>query len=127
LKGLGFVSGHRFSDAESSSKSIANLGARSAFVTALALLLSTYVLADGASEIYKAKCSACHGFHGAGDTMIGKNLRLRPLSSPEVQNRSDEELFTVISKGKNKMPSFDRKLSPDQIRDLVRHIRSLKK
>jgi cytochrome c553 len=93
----------------------------------LTLLLSANVLADCASETYRAKCSACHGVHGAGDTMIGKNLRLRSLSSPEAQNRSDEELFNVISKGKNKMPSFDRKLSSDQIRDLVRHIRSLKK
>ena len=93
----------------------------------LTLILSGYAFADGASETYKAKCSACHGVRGAGDTMIGKNLKLRSLFSPEVQNRSDEELFTLISKGKNKMPSFDRKLSSDQIRDLVRHIRSLKK
>ncbi len=93
----------------------------------LTLLVSPYALSDGASETYKAKCSACHGAHGAGDTMIGRNLKLRPLSSSEVQNRSDEELFTVISKGKNKMPSFDKKLSPDQIHDLIHHIRSLKK
>jgi mono/diheme cytochrome c family protein len=93
----------------------------------LTLLLSVNALAEGTSETYKAKCSACHGVHGAGDTMIGKNLKLRPLSSPEVQNRLDEELFNVISKGKNKMPSFDKKLSPGQIRDLVRHIRSLTK
>ena len=93
----------------------------------LTLCLSGYALADGASETYKAKCSACHGVHGAGDSMIGKNLKLRSLASHEVQDRSDTELFTVISKGKNRMPSFDKKLSPDQIRDLVRHIRSLKK
>ncbi len=92
----------------------------------LTLLLSAYALADGASDTYKAKCSACHGVNGAADTMIGKNLKLRSLASAEVQNQPDEALFTIISKGKNKMPSFDKKLSPDQIRSLVRHIRSLK-
>lgn len=94
--------------------------------TLLTLSLSTYALADGGYETYKAKCSACHGVNGAGDTMIGKNLKLRSLASPDVQSQSDDELLTIISKGKNKMPSFNSKLSPDQIRTLVRHIRSLK-
>jgi mono/diheme cytochrome c family protein len=93
----------------------------------LTLMFSTYAFADSGADIYKTKCSACHGKHGAGDTMLGKNLRLRPLGSDEVQERSDDELFAIISKGKNRMPSFDRKLSKDQIRDLVKYIRLLKK
>ena len=58
--------------------------------------------------------------------MLGKNLKIRSLRSPEVQKQSDEELFNIISKGRYKMPAFDRKLSKEQIRELVRHIRSLK-
>jgi cytochrome c553 len=98
-----------------------------AFLILLALLCSTYTFADSAADIYKTKCSACHGKNGAGDTMLGKNLKLRPLASDEVQERSDDELFTIISKGKNRMPHFDHKLSKDQIHDLVKYIRSLKK
>jgi mono/diheme cytochrome c family protein len=93
----------------------------------LALLFSTCALADSGADIYKTKCSACHGKNGAGDTMLGKNLKLRPLGSDEVQERSDDELFTIISKGRNRMPPFDRKLSKDQIHDVVKYIRSLKK
>ena len=96
-------------------------------VIVLALIFSTYTFADSGADIYKTKCSACHGKNGAGDTMLGKNLKLRPLGSDEVQERSDDELFAIISKGKNRMPSFDRKLSKDQIRDLVKYIRLLKK
>jgi len=92
----------------------------------LALLLSTYTLAGSGSDTYKAKCSACHGANGAGDTMLGKNLKLRPLASADVQKESDDELATIISKGRNRMPPFDGKLSPNQIRDLIKHIRSLK-
>jgi cytochrome c6 len=93
------------------------------------LSTSTYALADSGAEIYKAKCSACHGANGAGDTMIGKNLYLRALGSSDVQKQSDDELFTIIGRGKNKdrMPSFDRKLSKEQIRDVVRYIRTLRK
>jgi cytochrome c6 len=96
-------------------------------VIVLALMFSTYTLADSGADTYKTKCSACHGKNGAGDTMLGKNLKLRPLASDDVQKQSDDELFTIISKGKRRMPPFDRKLSKDQIRDLVKYIRSLKK
>jgi len=59
--------------------------------------------------------------------MLGKNLKIRPLGSGDVQKQSDEELTTIIAKGKNRMPSFDRKLSKEQIGDVVRYIRSLNK
>jgi mono/diheme cytochrome c family protein len=93
----------------------------------IALLCSSSALADNGAEIYKKKCAACHGSTGAGDTMIGKNLRIRSLRSPEVQKRSDEELFKIIAKGRNRMPAFDHKLSREQIHDLVRYIRALDK
>jgi mono/diheme cytochrome c family protein len=93
----------------------------------LAFLFSTHAFADSGADIYKTKCSACHGKNGAGDTMLGKNLKLRPLGSDDVQKQSDDELFTIISKGKKRMPPFDRKLSKDQIHDLVKYVRSLKK
>ena len=104
-----------------------NRAVLNAAIILLALLFSTYTFADSGADIYKTKCSACHGKNGAGDSMLGKNLKLRPLGSDDVQKQSDDELFTIISKGKKRMPPFDRKLSKDQIRDLVKYIRSLKK
>ncbi|MGA7648090.1 MAG: cytochrome c [Terriglobales bacterium] len=89
-------------------------------------LLSTYTLAETGAEIYKARCSACHAASGAGDTMLGKNMKLRALGSPDVQKQSDQELATIISRGKNRMPAYDRKLSKDQIAAVVKYIRSLK-
>jgi mono/diheme cytochrome c family protein len=94
---------------------------------AASLLFCTFAFADMVPDAYKSRCAACHGAHGMGDTMIGNNLKIRNLASDEVQKRSDDELFNIISKGRNRMPAFDRKLSPDQIRELVKHIRSLKK
>ena len=96
-------------------------------VLALALLFSTYTLAGAGADTYKAKCSWCHGGNGAGDTVLGKNLKVRPLGSADVQKQSDDELATIVGKGKNMMPSFDRKLSREQIADVVKYIRSLKK
>jgi len=93
----------------------------------MALLFSTYTLAESGADIYKTKCSACHGTNGAGDTMLGKNLKLRHLGSADVQKQSDDELATIIGKGRNRMPAFDHKLTKDQIAALVKYIRSLKK
>jgi mono/diheme cytochrome c family protein len=95
-------------------------------VLALALVFSTYTFADGGAD-FKAKCAACHGATGAGDTTMGKNLKLKDLGSAEVQKQSDEELTTAIAKGKGKMPAYDSKLSKDQISDVVKFIRTLKK
>jgi mono/diheme cytochrome c family protein len=93
---------------------------------AVALLLSAPTFADSGADVYKMRCSACHGANGAGQTMLGKNMRLRPLAAPEVQNQSDAQLAAIISQGKNRMPSYSRKLSKDQIAAVVKYIRALK-
>ncbi len=93
---------------------------------AVTLVLSTYTFADAGAD-FKAKCAACHGPDGAGQTTMGKNLKLKDLGSAEVQKQSDEELTTIITKGKGKMPAYGGKLTPEQISGFVKYIRSLKK
>jgi len=93
-----------------------------------AFVLSTWaVAADTAADVYKAKCASCHGPDGKGETPMGKNLKLKDLGSADVQNMSDAELTTIIEKGKKPMPPYEGKLTKDQISDLVKWIRTLKK
>jgi cytochrome c6 len=103
------------------------------------ILLSAAVLAallgaampSGADEpgekLYKAKCAACHGADGKGETSVGKASKIRDLGSAEVQNQGDADLTAVITSGKNKMPGYGKSLKPEQIKDLVSYIRSLKR
>jgi cytochrome c6 len=91
------------------------------------VLWSTPAVADDAAGTYKAKCAACHGADGKGETAIGKKMGMKDLASPEVQKMSDDELTTVIADGKDKMPSYKKSLKPEQIKDLVGYIRSLAK
>ncbi|MCU1347566.1 MAG: hypothetical protein JWO56_596, partial [Acidobacteria bacterium] len=79
---------------------------------------------DGA--VYKAKCAACHGPDGSGNTTVGKSLKLRPLGSPDVQQLTDAELTKVIADGKGKMPAYGKKLTPDEIQCLITLIRTMK-
>ena len=81
---------------------------------------------DGAA-IYKAKCAMCHGPDGAGQTPMGKNMKLRDLRSAEVQKQTDAELTKWIADGKGKMPAYKGKLTPADIDALVGYIRSIKK
>jgi cytochrome c6 len=119
-----FLSGLRFNDAGRPQRTNAPLGVASLIAL---LLFSHQAFADSGADVYKAHCSSCHAASGAGDTMLGKNLKLRPLTSPEVLSQSDEELVSITSKGKNRMPAYGRRLSQQQIEAVVKHIRSLKK
>jgi len=91
-------------------------------VIALAMIFSTYTFADAGAD-YKAKCAMCHGANGEGKAA----MKTRDFASADVQKQSDAELTDIITKGKGKMPSYDGKLSKDQIGDLVKWIRTLKK
>jgi len=96
-------------------------------ILTFALVFSTWSLADGGADLFKAKCAACHGADGAGKTPMGQKFNLRDLGSPDVQKQSDADLNGIITNGKDKMPKYDGKLSADEISSVVKFIRTLKK
>jgi mono/diheme cytochrome c family protein len=91
-------------------------------LVAIALTFSTYSFADAGAD-YKAKCAMCHGANGEGKAA----MKTKDFASPDVQKMSDAELTEVIAKGKSPMPAYDGKLTKEQITDLVKWIRTLKK
>ena len=101
---------------------------RLTLVLALVLFAAPLLAAtpDGGA-LFKSKCATCHGPDGAGQTAIGKSMKLRALGSAEVKKLTDAQLSAIISDGKNKMPGYKGKLSPDEIRQIVRHIRTFKR
>jgi cytochrome c6 len=82
---------------------------------------------SGGEAVYKAKCVACHGADGKGETTVGKTNKVRDLGSADVQKQSDDELAGIIGNGKGKMPAYGKSLKPEQIKELVAYIRTLKK
>ena len=95
-------------------------------VLTFTLVFSTWSLADGGADTFKAKCAMCHGPDGKGDTSMGKTMKLRDLGSADVQGQSDADLTGIITNGKGKMPKYDGKLTKDQINDVVKYVRTLK-
>ena len=80
-----------------------------------------------AAAVFKAKCALCHGPEGRADTPTGKALKIRDLGSAEVQGQSDDALYEIISKGKGKMPAYEKSLGADTCRELVAQIRKFKR
>lgn len=83
---------------------------------------------DTGQKIYKKNCAMCHGADGAGDGPMGKMLKPQPPSFADAERmaeRPDEALVTRIKEGKKPMPSYEGRLSEDQIQDILAFIRSL--
>lgn len=80
-----------------------------------------------AAATYKTKCASCHGADGGGQTATGKKLKLKDLRAAEVQGMTDDQLLTIISKGKGKMPGYAKSLGAETCKGLVAYIRGLKK
>ena len=93
----------------------------------LILVAGSTAFAQAGKDVFSAKCVMCHGADASANTPMGKNLKIPDLRSPEVQKKSDAELETIISKGKNKMPAYEGKLSKEQIAQVTAYIRDLGK
>jgi cytochrome c6 len=95
----------------------------------LAAALTVTIFASSAfaqgEETFKAKCVACHGADGSGNTAMGKKFNLRDLRSAGVQSESDAALTAVITNGKPPMPAFGKTLDAAAITGLVTYIRSI--
>jgi mono/diheme cytochrome c family protein len=89
----------------------------------LVVTLAPLALADGAAT-YKAKCAACHGADGKGQTTMGKKMNLRDLGSAEVQKQTDKQLHDWTADGKGKMPAYKDKLTDAEINALVAYMRT---
>ena len=97
-------------------------------VLALAILVNASARADDASaKLYASKCVSCHGADGAGTTVVGKALKVKDFHDPDIQKLSDADLNAIISKGKDKMPEYDKTFKPEEIKGLVAYVRELGK
>jgi cytochrome c6 len=100
-----------------------------------ALLLACLVGLPAKADVgatWATNCAACHGKDGKGATMMGRKLSIKDLTDPKVQSSFSDADATkaikdgVTENGTEKMKAFGGKLSDDDIKALVAHVRSLK-
>jgi cytochrome c6 len=84
-------------------------------------------------ENYEANCKKCHGEDGKGETKMGKKSGCKDYTDAKVQaDMKDDKAFKSLKEGqkdgdKELMKPFGDKLSDDEIKALVAHMRTFKK
>ena len=76
------------------------------------LLAAPVALAAGPAETFQAKCAACHGKDGKGQSDMAKKLGVKDLT---VTKLPAAEIEKVIANGKGKMTPWKGKLSDAEI------------
>src|SRR6266566_974959 len=76
-----------------------------------------------AEKNYKTRCAGCHGLDGSANTKAGRNTGAHDFRAPDTDAESDANLIQIVTKGKKKMPKFEEKLKPKEIKELVAYIR----
>lgn len=116
--------GHRHASTEQN----VNRNVRLTVMALLGLSLALPMFAQQPGQAnYNAKCAMCHGADGAGNTPVGKAMKLRSLKSPEDVKATDAELFKDTKDGVGKMHGYAGKLTDAQIQQVVAYIRALQK
>lgn len=81
-------------------------------------------------SVWTKHCSSCHGKLGQGDGSKAATLKttLGDFSAASFQGQSDGALFYKTSKGRDDMPSFEKKIpDADDIWSVVNYMRTFKK
>ena len=81
-------------------------------------------------KLFGTECAACHGLDGHKLTDAGRWMypRAADLTSAEVQQYSDRELFWIVKNGirLSGMPAFGRVESDEHVWDLANYLRTLR-
>jgi cytochrome c oxidase cbb3-type subunit 3 len=83
-------------------------------------------LAKG-KKIYVDKCLKCHGENGKGDGPRAWDLEKKPAdytNKATMSKFTDADLKKAVKDGKRPMPAFGKKLSDQEIDDVIVYIRA---
>ncbi|HQV22654.1 MAG: cytochrome c [Moraxellaceae bacterium] len=94
-------------------------------MTALASVVATAQAATiEPYNLYQTHCSKCHGESGAADSWRGYLFFARSFRNKEWQSKhSNDELLEKINKGPGLMPSYEKTLTEEEKKALIRVIR----
>lgn len=99
----------------------------------LSLITAVCATAEDAKVLYEKNCQKCHGEDGKGKTKMGEKMGAKDYSDPKVQDAlTDEAAFKATKDGfKDKEGKVLMKpsegMSDDEIKAIVKHMRSFKK
>lgn len=100
-------------------------------ITLASLMFTGSVALAEAPAAYDKHCKSCHGADGAGNADKAKMLKIEPeklnLGRAESASITKDEAKKITLEGKGKMPSYEKKLKPEEVDPVVDHALSLGK
>ena len=100
---------------------------------ACAALGTASLAAADVAENWSKHCASCHGKDGKGQTKAGKISGAKDMTDSTYQAAlNDDKMFKSIKEGMKEkgvdiMKPFAAKLTDDEIKALIAHVRTLKK
>ena len=77
--------------------------------------------------IYKEKCLNCHGTAGLANSGVGKLMKVKPITDPEVRKLTEAEMIEFAQNGSGKMQAYKGELNNAQIKGTVDYLRTFMK
>jgi mono/diheme cytochrome c family protein len=74
------------------------------------------------NPVFQENCAKCHG-----KTAEGRHFGGPSLASEKTTASSADDLRSIITNGKGRMPKYSSKLTPEEIDTLVQQIKALEK
>jgi cytochrome c553 len=103
------------------------------FISVLIAALQSIAMSADVKANWEKHCQKCHGPDGKGETKMGRQSGVKDYTDAKVQAElTDEKAIKIIKeglveKGKKKMDAYGDKLTDDEIKSLLAHIRTFKK
>ncbi|MCK7636616.1 c-type cytochrome [Corynebacterium pygosceleis] len=73
------------------------------------------------SELFRLNCASCHNFTGKGGALSSGKF------APPLAPANEQEIYQAMLTGPQNMPKFsDRQLSPDEKKDIIAFLKSVK-
>jgi mono/diheme cytochrome c family protein len=102
-----------------------NVNRTCALLTLATLMSCAAATAQSGEALYKSKCQSCHGANGTPNPSLAKLLGVKPISDPDIQKLTPEQMASTVKNGKNKMKPVTG-LTDAQIKEIVAYYRGLK-
>ena len=83
------------------------------------LIADTSIQHEPSKVLFGNKCAKCHGEDGSKAVLGAKNLQFSKMV--------DSAIIQTIENGGKKMPSFKKKLTPDEVKMLAAYVKNLRK
>jgi mono/diheme cytochrome c family protein len=97
----------------------------SVVLVAFAALAGAVGFSQSSGEaVYKQKCLNCHGSDGLANSGIGKVMRVKPVSDPEIKKLTEAKMLELTRNGVGKMQAYQGELTDAQIKASVDYFRT---